>query len=97
MTKSLILDVGAVRSMDDFYDEVYRVLCSDFKSFGRNWSAFKDVLRGGFGAFEENESIEIVLKGIKKLKMHLPESQFSTIMKYLENADNITLTKMLGV
>ena len=94
MTKSFILDVDTVRSMDDFYDEVHRVLCPNFKSFGRNWSAFKDVLRGGFGAFEENESIEIVLKGIKKLKMYLPESQFSRIMKFLENADNITLTRI---
>lgn len=92
MTKSIILDVGTVRSMDDFYDEVQRALCPSFKGFGRNWSAFRDVLRGGFLVFEENESIEIVLEGIKKLKMHLPESQFRRIMKCLEEADNVTLT-----
>ena len=78
--------------MDDFYDEVQRVLCPGFKGFGRSWNAFRDVLRGGFSAFEENESIEIVLEGMKKMKKHLPESQFRRIIKYFDDADNITLT-----
>lgn len=94
MAKSFILDVSKVKTTDDFFDEVHRVLCPDFKSFGRNWNAFIDILRGGFGPFEENESVEIILQGIKKMKKHLPESQFGKIVKLLENADNVTLSQM---
>ena len=94
MTKSFILDVSVVKTTDDLFDEVHRVLCPDFKGFGRSWNAFVDILRGGFGTFEENESVEIILKGIKKMKKHFPESQFGHFMKVLKNADNVTVSQI---
>ncbi len=94
MAKSFVLNVHGVKTVDDFFDEVQRVLCPDFKGFGRSWNAFNDVLRGGFGTFEENESVEIVLQGTKKMRKHFPESQFRYLLKLLENADNVTLSQV---
>jgi hypothetical protein len=37
-----------------------RKLCPGFEGFGRNLSAFNDVLRGGFGLFEYDEPISSV-------------------------------------
>jgi hypothetical protein len=91
MKKSLVFDGSSVKSMDDFYDEVHRVFCPGFKGFGRNWHAFRDVLRGGFLVFEEGEEITVTISGSKKMRKHLPESQYNRIIKYFEEASNITL------
>ena len=91
MKKSFVLDGSSVKSVDDFYDEVQRVLCPGFKSFGRNWNAFRDVLRGGFTAFEEDEEIDVIISSSKKMRKNLPESQYRHIIRYFEEAENITL------
>jgi RNAse (barnase) inhibitor barstar len=54
------LDGNSFGNLDTFYDEVERKLCPGFEGFGRNLSAFNDVLRGGFGLFEYDEPISIV-------------------------------------
>ena len=76
--------------MDDFYDEVHRVLCPRFKGFGRSWNAFRDILRGGFLEFELDESINIIIADSKKMSKHLPESQYNRFIKYLEEASNVS-------
>jgi hypothetical protein len=43
---------GEQLGSDTFYDEVERKLCPGFEGFGRNLSAFNDVLRGGFSLFD---------------------------------------------
>ena len=49
-----------INSYDEFHDEVQSVLCPKFKHYGRNWHAFNDILRGGFGTFELGEKIIII-------------------------------------
>ena len=51
---------GNFGNLDTFYDEFERKLCPGFEGFGRNLSAFNDVLRGGFYLFEYDEPISIV-------------------------------------
>ena len=89
--KSFVLDGSSVHSVEEFFDEVHRVLCPGFKDFGRNWHAFRDVLRGGFLTFELGEDIEVTLKGTKKMKTQIPESQYNRIIKTFEEASHITL------
>ena len=91
MKKSFVLEGGEIQSVDDFYDEVQRVLCPRFKGFGRNWHAFRDILEGGFLEYEKGEDIDITIKNSKKMKKQFPESQFRKIIKYCEEASNVTL------
>jgi len=93
MTKKFILDGNQITSMDSFYDEVQRILCPGFRGFGRNWHAFRDVLRGGFRAFDENENIEVVLIGSKKMKKHFPESQYNRMVKIFEESENVIFSQ----
>jgi hypothetical protein len=51
----------------DFHLEINKKLCPKFKRYGKNLNAFIDILRGGFGEFEEDESIEITIINSSKL------------------------------
>jgi RNAse (barnase) inhibitor barstar len=46
-----IIDGKRIGSLDEFYDEVSRVLIPG-QAWGRNLDAFNDILRGGFGTPE---------------------------------------------
>lgn len=70
MKKKFILNGNKFDTLEGFYDEVGRILCPGFK-WGRNLDAFNDILRGGFGAFEYNESIELIWKNSSKSKSDL--------------------------
>ena len=82
-----------MESVDAFFDEVQRVLCPNFSGFGRNWHAFRDVLRGGFGEFDLDEEIGIRIVSKKKVEKSLPESQWKKILQYIDEAENVTLLK----
>jgi RNAse (barnase) inhibitor barstar len=58
--KTIELDGNSFGNLDTFYDAVERKLCPGFEGFGRNLSAFNDVLRGGFSLFDYGEPISIV-------------------------------------
>jgi len=68
--KRFVLDGAAFNGLDTFYDHAGEVLCPGF-DWGRNLDAFNDILRGGFGAFECGEEIELVWKGATKSKQDL--------------------------
>jgi hypothetical protein len=89
--KEFTLDGARMTSVDALYDEVQRVLCPGFSGFGRNWDAFRDVLRGGFGAYELNENIGIRIISKKKAKKTLPKSQWRKLIRFIEEAENVTL------
>ena len=44
--KAFILDGKNMTSVENFYQEVERILCPSLKKMGRNLHAFRDVLRG---------------------------------------------------
>ncbi len=88
--KTFVIEGSRVKSMDEFYDEVQRVLCPRFKGFGRSWNAFRDILRGGFLEFDLDEPINIIILDSKKMSKHLPESQYSRFIKYLDDASHVS-------
>ncbi|MHA1635993.1 MAG: hypothetical protein ACTSUZ_15695 [Candidatus Thorarchaeota archaeon] len=45
--KEFILDGKNMTSVENFYQEVERVLSPSFRKMGRNLHVFRDVLRGG--------------------------------------------------
>ena len=91
--KEFILDGKNMTSVENFYKEVERVLCPSLKKMGRNLHAFRDVLRGGFGAFDEGESIQLQIIHKKHMKKHLQEGFVISILRALEEAENVQLVK----
>ncbi|MHA1961616.1 MAG: barstar family protein [Candidatus Thorarchaeota archaeon] len=90
-TKLFVFDGHRATTLGAFFDEVIRVLCPDFKRFGRNWDAFVDVLRGGFGQFEEGEKIRVAFVNRAAMKRSLEESQYRKIFSIIEESENVEL------
>lgn len=51
MTTEYTIDGSRIGSLEEFYDEISRVLIPGHR-WGRNLDAFNDILRGGFGTPE---------------------------------------------
>lgn len=51
MTTEYTIDGSRIGSLEEFYDEIGRVLIPNHR-WGRNLDAFNDILRGGFGTPE---------------------------------------------
>ena len=89
--KEFVLDGKNMTSVENFYKEIQRVLCPSFSKMGRNLHAFRDILRGGFGAFDEGESIQVRIIHKKHMKKHLQEGFVISIFRALEEAENVQL------
>lgn len=70
MKKTFIIDASQFSDLEGFFEHADEVLCEGFTS-GRNLDAFHDILRGGFGAFEFGEEIELIWRGAVKSKSDL--------------------------
>ncbi len=68
--KRFIIDGKQFSDLDGFYDHVGDILCPGF-DWGRNLDALNDILRGGFGAFDYGEPIEILWHNCDKSKRDL--------------------------
>ncbi|HNX68403.1 MAG TPA: barstar family protein [Candidatus Omnitrophota bacterium] len=69
--KTFYIDGSNFSTLQGFYDEAVMVLTADFKEFGRNFDAFNDILRGGFGKFEYDEPIILRWKESAKSRVDL--------------------------
>jgi RNAse (barnase) inhibitor barstar len=88
MKKRFIIDGNKFSDLNGFYDEVQKVLTDNFEGFGRNLDAFNDILRGGFGKFDD-ENITIIWKHSKKSKRELKD--FDTLVEIIESHKEIEL------
>jgi len=80
--KVFIFDGNNFVTLADFYYEVERILTKDLDwKIGGNLDAFNDILRGGFGAFEYEEPIDIIWGHSDKSKSDLG---YSETIKWLE-------------
>ncbi len=91
--KEFVLDGKSMTSVENFYQEVERVLCPSLRKMGRNLHAFRDVLRGGFVAFDEGETIHLWIIHKKHMKKHLQENFVNSIFKIIEESDNVLMQK----
>ncbi len=91
--KEFVLDGKNMTSVENFYQEVERVLCPSLRKMGRNLHAFRDVLRGGFTAFDEGETIHLWIIHKKHMKKHLQEGFVISIFRALEEAENVLILK----
>lgn len=91
--KEFILDGKNMTSVANFYREVQRILCPSFSKMGKNLHAFRDILRGGFGAFDEGETIHLWITHKKHMKEHLQDGFVNSIFRIIEESDNVILQK----
>ena len=82
---SLIIEEG-VTSMDDFYNEITRLLKLE-TWFGRNLMAFNDVLRGGCGEIDPAGKT-FVWKGSTAARDSIGQGNWNTIMEIFHDDNN---------
>ena len=66
-SKTIILDFKNIYNIGLFYDEIQNKLTDNCVWMGRNLDAYNDVLRGGFGVFDEDELVNIVFINIRSM------------------------------
>ncbi|MFQ5831095.1 MAG: barstar family protein [Candidatus Thorarchaeota archaeon] len=91
--KDFTIDGHNMRSVDKFWDEVQRVLCPDFKYFGKNLDALVDILRGGSGAFEQGETIRLRLIHQNYAEKHLQASFIRKMLRIIEKSPNLEIVE----
>jgi hypothetical protein len=82
-----------MKSVEKFWDEVQNVLAPGFSSFGRNLHAFRDILRGGFRAFEEGEQIRLKFIHRNYARKHIPDGFIRKIVRIIEESPNVELVE----
>jgi RNAse (barnase) inhibitor barstar len=81
------IDSANFSNLSEFYDEIERTMTKGLNwKIGKNLDAFNDVLRGGFGVFEGDESIRLVWKDAEKSKIDLGYEATAEYYKNLEES-----------
>jgi|SRR3989344_6027732 len=85
--KEFLIDGKNFSNLKGFYEEVEKSLTMETKDFtmGRNLNAFNDILSGGFGKFEYEESIILIWKNLEKSKKDLTSDEIKRIIKIIES------------
>ena len=86
--KEFIIDGNNFNDLDGFYCEIDKVLTKDLNfNTGHNLDAFNDILRGGFGVFEE-EPIILKWKNYKESKEKLGNEIILKIIEIILDFNN---------
>ena len=88
--RKFTLDGRNMQSKDLFYQEIQRVLCPSFTKMGKNLDASVIVLRGGFGAFEHREHVELNLFYPKKAIKGLCNGFFKKVIHIFKSQSNVS-------
>ena len=81
-------------SKNGFYDyiEIYFTKGLNYKT-GRNLDAFADVLSGGFGMHDCDESIVIKWINLEKSRRRLERNFLNSVLEILEEMETVTFYK----
>ena len=97
--KQFVIDGERFSDLAGFYEYVGTVLCPGF-GWGKNLDAFNDILRGGFGAFEYGEPIQILWlssdKSHNDLGSKVPghaQTQFEMLVEIIQENDHQLIFK----
>ena len=81
--KEFILDGNNFDNLEGFYEEIDKLFTKDLKwKTGHNYDAFNDLLRGGFGVFDEGP-ILIKWLNYKKSKKDLGNEVILTLIEII--------------
>ena len=73
MTVEYVIDGSRITSLEEFYEEISRVVIPD-AYWGRNFDALNDILRGGFGTPREGFTLRWSNSSFSKKKLGYAET-----------------------
>ena len=85
--KEFLLDFSNCNNLNDAYNVFNNKI--GFSEFGFNLSALIDILRGGFGHFEYDEDITLVILGKNNAEDKVED--WDEIKKIMDEAENVTV------
>ena len=94
-TVQIYFDGNVIHDLKSFYDEADRKLTDGFKS-GHNLDAFNDLLRGGFGVFD-NEHVDLHWTQFQKSSATLPQRDLRIILEIIDERLGKTLLEQFPV
>lgn len=90
--KYVMVDGRNMSNWNTFYEEIQNKLTKGLGwKMGHNLNALDDVLRGGFGCHEYGEVLHIVFIYTSKVKEHMEQETFDTILGIMKGNENIRL------
>jgi RNAse (barnase) inhibitor barstar len=93
--KTIIINGENFHNLSGFYEEVDRVLTKDLSwETGHNLNAFNDLLCGGFGVFEYDESIELIWMHFAKSRDTLGKELVDILIEIIETHSHIEFKKI---
>ena len=86
--KTFTIDGNNFHTLEGFYTEIDKLLTRDLGwKTGHNFSAFNDLLRGGFGVHEYEEPITIRWINYNKSKKDLGAETILTLLEIMLDCD----------
>ncbi len=94
MRKEIIINGKNFSDLESFYDEIDRLLTKDLDwETGHNLNAFNDLLYGGFGVYEYEESVKIVWTHFSESKRKLGNEFTNKLLEIISYHDHIEFEK----
>jgi len=90
MNAQYIIDGAKFSSEKNFYNYIEKLFTEGLNwKIGRNLNAFNDILSGGFGKHECDESITVIWKNMSKSRENLKTGFLKTAIRILEEHDRV--------
>jgi RNAse (barnase) inhibitor barstar len=91
--QTIIINGDNFSDIETFYVEIDNVLTKnlDWKT-GHNLNAFNDLLCGGFGVFEYDETVKIIWTNFLKSKQTLGQEMIDNLLQIITGHSHIELT-----
>ena len=90
MKRVIIIDGRKFSDLEGFYNLMDKTLRDDDEEImGHNLDAFNDLLRGGFGVFD-NEHVDLHWTQFQKSSATLPQRDLRIILEIIDESENVT-------
>jgi len=94
--KTIIIDGDNFSDLETFFDEIDRVLTKNLTwKTGHNMNAYNNLLSGGFGVYEYEESIKIIWRNFSNSELRLGTDLVNDLKEYITGHQHIEFTTEL--
>jgi RNAse (barnase) inhibitor barstar len=88
--QTIIIKGDSFSDLEGFYGEIDRVLTKDLDwKTGHNLNAFNDLLSGGFGVYEYEESVKIIWTKFSESKKRLGDELSDKLLEIIADHHHI--------
>ncbi|MEM8524060.1 MAG: barstar family protein [Bacteroidota bacterium] len=92
--KEFVINGNKFRTKKRFYKYAEEIFTYGLSwETGRNLSAFSDILEGGFGQHDTEETIKVLWINMSKSRERLPTKFYNALIEILEDAENVVFEK----